>query len=469
MFLLCLILFFSEVRLDSDSRVPYRVYEYSGGLHASSSGLNLSHISIHDLWDWSPLRRGIELVSGDSFRENAFFACAGDRCSFSQKDFDSSNATLPLHIAIEAQLINDLLSIVNSSVSRHSFFFVRLPNDLPVDQKLLEAVSSDSRFQALFSINISPLLMSKQLFGVPIGLEQRAFSRGRHSGMYLHQSTGFNLAAKLCWSPVLLSELITSARIDFPLLYMNFQSVSNPSVRVKARDSFSGRDWAINHVDLPYNWGEGVPPIPIESSMPFLLSQAWEAAAEITKQSWFLDVCGFEPKIPRGLAPDLVQSLGLPGYPHFLQKLALFPFILAPEGRGIATHRAWEALYAGSIPIIHEVGNAMDEMYMGLPVLMVESWEEVTPDLMLCFAAELLLKAVGFMMDATPQQQRRESYFFRSFQQPLGRPVATLCAPVLAEYTQRHLRTHPGYISLNSLDYWWWHRHMHEVASRPRS
>ena len=316
---------------------------------------------------------------------------------------------------------------------------------------------------AIFSVNIAPDVSATYVFGIPIGVEQVYFSRGRHPGMYLHQATGPNLAAKLCWSAVLASELADRGSVDFPLLYLNFRTGNNAPAREEAHRSFASKPWAVDHVDLPFNWGEQVPKTRFEKTMLPMLSEMW-ARASVAQAPWFVSACGAEPRMPTGIALDLVETLGLPGYPYFLEKLALSPFVLAPEGFGIATHRAWEAMYCGSIPVILEVGNAMDEMYAGLPVLLVETWEEATPAAMLCFAAELLLKASGFMMDVTPLKERDEAYFFRALLAPLGRPSAALCAPALARYTQRHLRTHPGYVSLNSLDYRWWKAYMDKTA-----
>jgi len=42
-----------------------------------------------------------------------------------------------------------------------------------------------------------------RLHGIPLGVERTISPRGMHTGMYLHQKTGWNLAAKLCWAPVL--------------------------------------------------------------------------------------------------------------------------------------------------------------------------------------------------------------------------------------------------------------------------
>lgn len=53
-------------------------------------------------------------------------------------------------------------------------------------------------------------------------------------------------------------------------------------------------------------------------------------------------------------------------------------FIISPPGNGIDCHRIWEALYLRTIPIVkyHESFS----QFKHLPILFVDSWEEVTID-----------------------------------------------------------------------------------------
>jgi hypothetical protein len=51
-------------------------------------------------------------------------------------------------------------------------------------------------------------------------------------------------------------------------------------------------------------------------------------------------------------------------------------FVLCPEGNGIDTHRIWETLYVGSIPIIKR--NINSQYYTDLPICFVDRWEDIT-------------------------------------------------------------------------------------------
>lgn len=65
-------------------------------------------------------------------------------------------------------------------------------------------------------------------------------------------------------------------------------------------------------------------------------------------------------------------------FDHYLAQLYNHRFVLSPEGNGMDTHRAWEALYLNTIPI--EKRNNNNRFYTDLPICFVDDWEEVTLD-----------------------------------------------------------------------------------------
>ena len=66
------------------------------------------------------------------------------------------------------------------------------------------------------------------------------------------------------------------------------------------------------------------------------------------------------------------QNLSLPQY---FSDIISSCFILSPRGNGIDCHRTWEVLYLGAIPIVKS--SAMDPMYEGLPVLIIDQWRDI--------------------------------------------------------------------------------------------
>lgn len=49
-------------------------------------------------------------------------------------------------------------------------------------------------------------------------------------------------------------------------------------------------------------------------------------------------------------------------------------FVAVPRGNGVDTHRLWESLYRGSIPIVLENEWSGSLVKLGLPILMIQEW-----------------------------------------------------------------------------------------------
>ncbi len=52
--------------------------------------------------------------------------------------------------------------------------------------------------------------------------------------------------------------------------------------------------------------------------------------------------------------------------------------VLSPRGNGLDTHRTWEALYLGRVAVVK--ASAMDAVFEGLPVIVVDSWDELSKE-----------------------------------------------------------------------------------------
>lgn len=86
----------------------------------------------------------------------------------------------------------------------------------------------------------------------------------------------------------------------------------------------------------------------------------------------------------RQVCADALSYLGpmLPMVPvkENIDRLAQHRYCICPEGNGVDTHRLWEALYLGCIPIVLETPfirtlvHSMDNM---LPIIVVKSWDHV--------------------------------------------------------------------------------------------
>jgi hypothetical protein len=53
-----------------------------------------------------------------------------------------------------------------------------------------------------------------------------------------------------------------------------------------------------------------------------------------------------------------------------------YAFVVSPHGNGLDCHRTWESLVLGNIVIVKR--SPLDALYAGLPVVIVDHWEEIT-------------------------------------------------------------------------------------------
>jgi hypothetical protein len=63
---------------------------------------------------------------------------------------------------------------------------------------------------------------------------------------------------------------------------------------------------------------------------------------------------------------------------EFYDKLKTYKYCISPRGTGIDTHRIYESLLYGVIPVVKK--SELDDLYENLPVLLVDSWKDVTEE-----------------------------------------------------------------------------------------
>jgi hypothetical protein len=74
---------------------------------------------------------------------------------------------------------------------------------------------------------------------------------------------------------------------------------------------------------------------------------------------------------------DLVyyEPTKIPRYESW-SKMINYKYVISPLGNGLDCHRTWEAIILGCIPIVKT--SVLDPLYIGLPVLIVQKWSDVT-------------------------------------------------------------------------------------------
>ena len=61
---------------------------------------------------------------------------------------------------------------------------------------------------------------------------------------------------------------------------------------------------------------------------------------------------------------------------EFWQTLHNYAFVVCPFGNGLDTHRTWEVLCMGRIPIVEK--SPLNKVYEGLPIVEIEDWNDIT-------------------------------------------------------------------------------------------
>ena len=69
-------------------------------------------------------------------------------------------------------------------------------------------------------------------------------------------------------------------------------------------------------------------------------------------------------------------EFSMSGRIQYLENLRTFAFTVCPVGNGVDTHRLWEVLYMGGIPIIKK-NRILESMLEDLPFVLVKDWEQI--------------------------------------------------------------------------------------------
>eukprot|EP00038_Savillea_parva_P012119 m.202355 g.202355 ORF g.202355 m.202355 type:complete len:683 (+) comp21743_c0_seq1:84-2132(+) len=81
------------------------------------------------------------------------------------------------------------------------------------------------------------------------------------------------------------------------------------------------------------------------------------------------------------LPPSILKALGIAGE-EYRKLLTKFRFVLSPPGSGWNCFRIFDAIAAGAVPVIIRTGASTDTLYEKLPVLYVNSYDDITADLL---------------------------------------------------------------------------------------
>lgn len=131
--------------------------------------------------------------------------------------------------------------------------------------------------------------------------------------------------------------------------------------------------------------------------------QALQAATSLGKRTGLVTIYRGVP--PKRSTPTQYRS----ALSNMLAEMCNHEFVLAPHGHGVDTHRLWEALYAGCIPIV--LRSAMDHNLLDkLPVLLIDDYAQINAS-MLRAAAERLTPRWAFARSTMLRRSYWETVF----------------------------------------------------------
>ena len=90
-------------------------------------------------------------------------------------------------------------------------------------------------------------------------------------------------------------------------------------------------------------------------------------------------------------------------------------FVLSPRGAGEDTHRTWEAVITGCIPIVKS--SLLDELYEELPIVVVNDWNEINEDFLERKYAEITEKK---LRNAYNMDKLHLEYWTKTIQTKMG-------------------------------------------------
>jgi hypothetical protein len=97
--------------------------------------------------------------------------------------------------------------------------------------------------------------------------------------------------------------------------------------------------------------------------------------ANTTTDTHFREHTGIRVKTCQILASKGYKFLPNLPFEKYIETLKTYKFSVSPPGNGIDSHRTWESLMVGTIPIC--ISTTIDSLYDGLPILIIKDYSEI--------------------------------------------------------------------------------------------
>lgn len=84
---------------------------------------------------------------------------------------------------------------------------------------------------------------------------------------------------------------------------------------------------------------------------------------------------------------DLYVKIDKKSFENYMKEINKYKFVLCPRGSGTDTHRFWETILVGSVPILENSG--LDNLYNNFPCIIVNNFSEIKKELLDNFKYDL--------------------------------------------------------------------------------
>lgn len=380
----------------------------------------------------------LPLLTGDTLRSHADHLCDETGCALASPASAASRGGGSLRagqvvfvdVGSLARWLGLLAARTGAGEDVPAHIVVAHNGDSAVDGAAVAALATSPRVCALYAQNIAASASAAgsgagwkraqaRLRALPIGFENRRWSNGRCLPLYagmptqaglrevaaagealrhalallgaLAPAAGCTTAASSKSDDVALASLLSPAR---KLVFAAFNLVTNAAVRGKAAASLAGLAAVTVQIeDAPPEVqaraastgaaATALPPLDAPALRELAARvAAWDVGAPPTCDR--VDVVTASPPPPAGISEWAVSALRschsardhIARATAFFSGMAAHPFVASPPGNGLQSHRTWEALVAGRVPVVLRTSGPMDDLYMGLPVLLVDGWSE---------------------------------------------------------------------------------------------
>jgi hypothetical protein len=149
-----------------------------------------------------------------------------------------------------------------------------------------------------------------------------------------------------------------------------------------------GLDYHTLTTEYRHGWGDMISSVDQEKMLIGIADSAQKLSDRLIKCYSNFHINTYYGNVPperkeaiNEISPDVIDyQQGMLHREDTWTQMAKYAFIPSPKGGGHDCHRTWEALALGCIPILKT--SALDPMFEGLPVWIVQNWSEITQESM---------------------------------------------------------------------------------------